>query len=149
MGWYNMDKRFWKKLITYFPLSQRGPYKNKASTNYFIVENVYVAAIKFLPSCCLATTEGQTYRHTDLLEGCMKYPIEMDSSVMMCVPSFIKIDSGIQKLILGLHRHTDFQIAWRIHKPTFIFQTKEIGLKISTRETNWACHIKAPTDRAV
>jgi hypothetical protein len=38
--------------------------------------------------------EGYTYRHTDLWEGFTKYTVEMDS-----VPSFIKIGSGIQKLI--------------------------------------------------
>jgi hypothetical protein len=31
--------------------------------------------------------------------GFMKYAVEMDSGAMICVPSFIKIGSGIQKLI--------------------------------------------------
>jgi hypothetical protein len=38
--------------------------------------------------------DGYTYRHRDLWEGFMKYTFEIDS-----VPSFIKIGSGIQKLI--------------------------------------------------
>jgi hypothetical protein len=33
--------------------------------------------------------------------------VEMGSGAMTYVPSFIKIGSGIQKLIEGIHRHTD------------------------------------------
>jgi hypothetical protein len=31
----------------------------------------------------------------------MKYAVQMGSGAMICVPSFIKIGSGIQKLIRG------------------------------------------------
>jgi hypothetical protein len=34
----------------------------------------------------------------------MKYSVEMGSGAMMHVPSFIKIGSGIQKLMEGIHR---------------------------------------------
>jgi hypothetical protein len=44
--------------------------------------------------------------HADLLEGFMKYAVEMDSSVMISIPSLIKIGSGTQKLIRGIHRQT-------------------------------------------
>jgi hypothetical protein len=37
----------------------------------------------------------------------MKYAAEMGSCVMIYKPSFIKIGSKIQKLIGGIHRHTD------------------------------------------
>jgi hypothetical protein len=37
----------------------------------------------------------------------MKYAVEMGSGAKICIPSFIKIDSGIQKLIRGIHTHTD------------------------------------------
>jgi hypothetical protein len=40
----------------------------------------------------------------------MKYAIQMGSGAMICIPSFIKIGSGIQKLIWGdsqTQRHTD------------------------------------------
>jgi hypothetical protein len=36
----------------------------------------------------------------------MKYTVEMDSGAMICIPSFIKIGSGIQKLMGGIHRET-------------------------------------------
>jgi hypothetical protein len=37
----------------------------------------------------------------------MKYAVEMASGAMIYIPSFIKIASGIQKLMMGTHRHTD------------------------------------------
>jgi hypothetical protein len=46
------------------------------------------------------------------------------------IPSFIEIDSRIQKLVRG--RFTDTQTAWRSHKPTFIFsklgKVRNIGI---------------------
>jgi hypothetical protein len=40
-------------------------------------------------------------------EGFMKNAVEMGSGAMMYVPSFIRIGSGIKKLIKWIHRHTD------------------------------------------
>jgi hypothetical protein len=37
----------------------------------------------------------------------MKYAAEMGSGAVIYMPSFIKIGSGIQKLIEGIHRRTD------------------------------------------
>jgi hypothetical protein len=37
----------------------------------------------------------------------MKYAAEMGSGAMIYIPSFIKTDSGIPKLIVGIHRHGD------------------------------------------
>jgi hypothetical protein len=37
----------------------------------------------------------------------MKYAPEMDSGATIYILSFIKNGSGIQKLIDGIHRHTD------------------------------------------
>jgi hypothetical protein len=37
----------------------------------------------------------------------MKYVIEMDFGAIICVPNFIIIGSTSQKLIGGIHRHTD------------------------------------------
>jgi hypothetical protein len=36
----------------------------------------------------------------------MKYAVEMGSGAMIYIPSFIKIGSGIQKLIWEIQRHT-------------------------------------------
>jgi hypothetical protein len=40
----------------------------------------------------------------------MKYVVEMGSGAMIYIPSFIQIGSGIQKLIVGIHRHTDSMV---------------------------------------
>jgi hypothetical protein len=37
----------------------------------------------------------------------VKYTIELGPCSMIYIPSFIKIGSGVQKLIRGLHRYTD------------------------------------------
>jgi hypothetical protein len=37
----------------------------------------------------------------------MKYAVEMGSGAMIYIPSFIKIGSGIQKLLGRIHSHTD------------------------------------------
>jgi hypothetical protein len=52
---------------------------------------------------------GYTYIHTGRLEGFMKYAVGMGSGAMIYeyIPSFIKIGSGIQKLIGEIHRHSD------------------------------------------
>jgi hypothetical protein len=57
----------------------------------------------------------------------MKYAAEMGSGAMIHILNFIKISSGIQKLMGG---YTDTQTAWRSHKAAFIFQNKESRLKV-------------------
>jgi hypothetical protein len=37
----------------------------------------------------------------------MKYAVEMGSGAMIYVPIYIKIGSGIQQLIRGIHEHSD------------------------------------------
>jgi hypothetical protein len=46
----------------------------------------------------------------------MKYTVEMGSSAMRHIPSFIKIGSGIQKLKEG--GYTGTQTGWQSHHPT-------------------------------
>jgi hypothetical protein len=40
----------------------------------------------------------------------MKQAVEMGSGAMIHIPSFIKFGSGNQKLIGGIHRHTDSMV---------------------------------------
>jgi hypothetical protein len=40
----------------------------------------------------------------------MKYAVEMGSGVMIYMPSFIKINSYIQKLIMEIHRQLSYLI---------------------------------------
>jgi hypothetical protein len=49
----------------------------------------------------------------------------MGSGAVIYIPSFIKIGSGVQKLIEG-----DTQTATQSHKPTPFFQIKQSRLKI-------------------
>jgi hypothetical protein len=73
----------------------------------------------------------------------------MGSGAMIYVPSFIKIGSGVQKLIGGIHRHTQRNTHARthgqqFHKPTLFFQNKESRLKMYTArllENNSICRI--------
>jgi hypothetical protein len=58
----------------------------------------------------------------------MKYAVEMDSSAVIYISSFIEIGSGIQEIIDG--GLTDPQTAWISHKLSFICQNKENRLKV-------------------
>jgi hypothetical protein len=52
----------------------------------------------------------------------------MGSGAVIYVPNLIKICSGVQKLIRGIHRHT--RTATLSHKPTLFFRNKEFRPKI-------------------
>jgi hypothetical protein len=58
----------------------------------------------------------------------MNYAVEIDSDAMIYIPSFIKIGSGIQKLIRGIHTHIHGQDCDLVRLLSF-FQNKESGLK--------------------
>jgi hypothetical protein len=69
--------------------------------------------------------------HTDTqTEGFMKYVVEMGSSVMTYIPNFIKIGSGIRKLIGG-YSQTHRQHEDRITLFSF-FEIRESRLKTGT-----------------
>jgi hypothetical protein len=55
----------------------------------------------------------------------VNYALEMGSGTIIHIPSFLKIESAIQKLMGG---YIDIQTARRSHKHTFIFQNKESRL---------------------
>jgi hypothetical protein len=69
-------------------------YSSKLSSTS---SRVFVAAITFLPSRCLAKMKD-IYTDTQT-DGFMKYAVEMSSGAMIYIPSFKKIGSGIQKLV--------------------------------------------------
>jgi hypothetical protein len=77
------------------------------SNNSSIVACVFVAAVPFLQSRCLATIGECTYRHTDRWEGFMQLAVQMGSDDMLYISSFIKTGSAIQILIGEIHTHTD------------------------------------------
>jgi hypothetical protein len=59
------NKKFWEDLIAYFPRYDTDHIDNDASKSSSTVACVFVAAVKFLPSRCLATIGGDTYRHSE------------------------------------------------------------------------------------
>jgi hypothetical protein len=63
------NKKFWKELIACFPWYDTGRIGNDVSNNSSIVACVFVTEATFIPSRCLATIVGYTYRRTDWLEG--------------------------------------------------------------------------------
>jgi hypothetical protein len=90
----------------------------------WLLQQLFVAAGTSLSSSYLAMIGGHTYRHTDWWEGFMKYAVEMSSGVMIYIRSFIKINSGIQKLIRGIYRHR--QHGDRISLLSF-FKIRKVG----------------------
>jgi hypothetical protein len=96
-----LGKKFWEEQIAYFPWYDTDRIENDASNNDSIVACVFVATVKFLTEPLPSNEREYTYRYTDWWEGFMKYAVEMGWGAMTYIPSFIKIDSGIQKLIGG------------------------------------------------
>jgi hypothetical protein len=58
VDWDDINKKFWEELIAY-------RIENEAFNNSSILASEFVAAVTFLPSRCLATIGGFTYRHID------------------------------------------------------------------------------------
>jgi hypothetical protein len=55
--------------------------------------------------------------------GLTKYADEMGSGAMIYIPSFIKIGSGIQKWMAGIHRQQGDLISLRL----FFFKIRKVG----------------------
>jgi hypothetical protein len=116
--------KFWEELIAYFPLIRHGPTRKWSLQQFFVVAGTC------LLSRCLATIRGCTYGHTDWWEGFMKYDVELGSDSMIYIPSFIKIFSGIRKLICGGNTQTYRQHSNHISL-FYFFQNKESSWKFS------------------
>jgi hypothetical protein len=86
---------------------------------------VFVAAVTFLLRSCVAMTGGNTDKHRDWRERFMRCTVEMGSDAILYIPNLMKIGSGIQKLIRGIHRQHDHRISLHL-----FFQNKENWLKI-------------------
>jgi hypothetical protein len=95
-----------------------GPHttENHASSSSSIVACVFVAAVRFLmsrfpatigrllPSRCLTTIGGYTYKRTNWWEGFMKYTVLMGTGAIIYTQSFIKFGFAIQKLTGWINR---------------------------------------------
>jgi hypothetical protein len=59
----NINKKFWEEQIAYFPWYDTDRIENDVFNNSSIVACVFITVVTFLPSRCLPTTGGYTYRH--------------------------------------------------------------------------------------
>jgi hypothetical protein len=80
------------------------------------------------PSHCLVLIGGYTFRHTDCLDKFGKHAIEMGSSAMIYILSFIKVGSGIQMLMIGVYRHWTHRENGNHKSLPIFFQNKESRL---------------------
>jgi hypothetical protein len=129
-----ITRNSWKNKSSTFLWYDTDPIENDASKNYSTHAHVFVAAVTFLPSHCLATI-WDTYIHTDWWKGFMEYAVVMDWGAMLCIPSSVKIGFGIQKLVEWVRftdTHTHTHTAWWSHEPTLSCQNKESRLKSNT-----------------
>jgi hypothetical protein len=123
----NINKKFWEELIAYFSWYDIGHIENDASNNSSIVVGVFITAVTFLPSRCLAMIGGCTYRHTDWWEGFFNWSVEMGSGAVI---KFYK-DWLRHSKVNGGDTQTHTQTATWSHKLTLFFQNKESRLKSS------------------
>jgi hypothetical protein len=72
-----------------------------ASNISAIIAYVFVAAVTFLPGRCLSTIGGYTCSTKNDGRDLRITPFRWGSGAMVCIPSFIKIGAGIQKLMEG------------------------------------------------
>jgi hypothetical protein len=64
--------------------------EDDAFNNSSVVSCIFIAAVIFLMSLCLAMIGRYTYRHTDWWKGFMNYAVQMASCATMYIPGFIK-----------------------------------------------------------
>jgi hypothetical protein len=90
----------------YFPLIQR--QRRKRRVQQFLYCCVCIRCRGNVFTYPLSSNDRRIhYRHTDWWEVFIKYTVEMGSGVMIYIRSFIKIGSGIQKII-GRDTHTSW-----------------------------------------
>jgi hypothetical protein len=114
--------KFSEEQIAYFALIRHWPHRKRCVQQFFY--------------CCICIRyRGNVFTHPlprkdrrgthiDMQTGgrFMKYAVVMGWGAIICVPGFVMISSGIQKLA-GIY--TDTQRVWWCHQRTLIFQNKE------------------------
>jgi hypothetical protein len=60
----NRNKKFWEQLIDYVPFIQHEPHRKQTSLTIPLLLRVFVAAVTFLASRCLATIGRNTHTST-------------------------------------------------------------------------------------
>jgi hypothetical protein len=110
------NKKFWEELTAYFPWYDTGHIENDASKYSCIVACVFVTAVTFQPSPCLATIVGF------LSNLCL-------ATIRELLPNRCRTTIGE-----GIHRHT--RTATWSHKPTLFFQNRKVGEKTENVSTD-------------
>jgi hypothetical protein len=95
----NLTKKFWEELMAYFNLIRHGPH-GKRHVQQFFYFCVYIRSrgnvfTEALPS----NDRGKNIQTHRLMGGIYEVAVEMGPGATICIQSFIKIGSGIQKLI--------------------------------------------------
>jgi hypothetical protein len=115
------NKKFWEEIIAYFPWYDTGHIEDDASNNSSIVAFVFVTAVMFLPSRCLAKI-GRF-----LLNRCLA-----TIGGLLLSPCLATIGEFLPSRCLatigGIHRHTHRQQRDLISL-FYFFQNKESRLK--------------------
>jgi hypothetical protein len=101
-----------------------GSIEKDTSNNSSIVVCVFIAAVRFSQSRCLAKMGGYTYRHTDW--GFMTYAFEMGSGAVIYT-KFYKDLFRHSKLMGGggIHRHTDSMVYSKTY--FYFFKIRKVG----------------------
>jgi hypothetical protein len=120
------NEKFWEELISHLLFLWHGQHRKRRVQQFLYCCVCIRCRCNPFTSRCIATIEGYTYWLTDWWDGFTKYAFEIGSGAMIYIPSLIKIRHGVQKLTVGIHRHT----SWGSHMSAFTFQNKESRLKM-------------------
>jgi hypothetical protein len=136
------NKNLLDELIAYSPLIRSGPHRKRHMQQFFIAaemclishclvktgEHTNTHVQQFFCCCEYSLPRGCVYRAVpqqrgeggdpDGWAGFIKYTVQTGSSAMICIPSFIKIGSGIQTLIEGDTHTIEGKVMSQVH---FIF----------------------------
>jgi hypothetical protein len=128
-----------KELIACFPWYDTGHIENDASNNYSVIACVFLTAVTFLPSHCLATIGGSLpSRCLATIGGFLpsRCLAAVGGFLPSCCLATIRglLPSRCLATVGEIYRHTraltHTQTATWYHEPTLFFQNKESKLKI-------------------
>jgi hypothetical protein len=131
------NKKLWEELITCFPLIWNGLHRKRLIQKLFYCCMCIRCHGSVFTEPLPSNDKGLHIQHTDWWEWFMKYATEMGSGAIIYIPSFIKLGSGIQKLIGGGgDTLTQWQLGDLINLLLF-FQKKESRLKIDCNKRRY------------
>jgi hypothetical protein len=112
--------KFWDELIGHFPWHDTDRIEDDVSNSSSIVACVFVAAVTFLPSRCLATIRG-IHIYTHILMGGIYEVRRWDGLRCHDIHTKFHKDWLSHSKVHRADTHTCTQTALWSHKPTFTF----------------------------